>query len=106
MGEYTKIEDLSVIRDMGTGLDNIRKSFESLSKLKGKYEDDFGEHDLAWQFKDFVENWEVRREKLAEEVKHLADIAKAAAKAYEEVDHDLAEAIRGDGSKKSPGKGG
>ncbi|MEU9899380.1 hypothetical protein ACIBCS_23905 [Streptomyces phaeochromogenes] len=105
MAEYTKIEDLSVIRDMGTGLDNIRKAFEGLSKLKGKYEGDFGEHDLAWQFKDFVENWEIHREELAEEVKRLAAIAKAAAKAYEDIDHDLAEAIRGDGAKKDPGKG-
>ncbi|MFD5229946.1 hypothetical protein ACFWJ5_15700 [Streptomyces qaidamensis] len=88
---------------MGTGLSNVRKAFEGLENLSGKYGEDFGHGGLADKFEEFAENWEISREKLTEEVKALAKIAKGAAKAYEDIDHQLAEAIRGSkGSKKSP----
>ncbi|MFF3765870.1 hypothetical protein ACFYYR_17520 [Streptomyces sp. NPDC001922] len=102
MGENTRIDDLNVIREMGVGLGRIKSAFDGLSKLKGQYEDDFGEHDLAWQFGDFVGNWEHHREELADEIKGLADIAKGAAKAYDGVDSALAKALRdSDKQKKS-----
>ncbi|MFH8613273.1 hypothetical protein ACH4D5_37975 [Streptomyces sp. NPDC018029] len=94
MGEYAKIDDLNVIREMGIGLGRIKEAFDGLGKLKGQYEDDFGEHDLAWQFGDFVENWESHREELGEEVKRLGEIAKTAAKTYETIDSELAKALR------------
>ncbi|MFB6554489.1 hypothetical protein [Streptomyces sp. NPDC056405] len=93
-GEHTKA-DLDAIKEMGTGLNNVRKAFEGLDKLKGKYREDFGHGDLESKFEDFAENWELSREKLTEEIKALAKIATAAAKAYEDIDHQLAEAIRG-----------
>lgn len=102
MGEYTRIDDLEVIRDMGVGLGKIKDAFDGLGKLKGQYEDDFGEHDLAWQFGDFVENWESHREELGEEIKRLAEIAKSAAKTYESVDSELARALRESDRKKKP----
>ncbi|MEU1016842.1 hypothetical protein [Streptomyces sp. NPDC005898] len=94
MGEYTRIDDLDVIREMGLGLGRIKDAFDGLGKLKGQYGDDFGEHDLAWQFGDFVENWESHREELGEEIKSLAEIAKGAAKTYEKIDSELAKALR------------
>ncbi|MEU5580414.1 hypothetical protein [Streptomyces huasconensis] len=94
MGEYAKIDDLNVIREMGIGLGRIKDAFDGLGKLKGQYEDDFGEHDLSWQFGDFVENWESHREELGEEVKRLGELAKAAAKTYETMDSELAKALR------------
>ncbi|QKW09255.1 hypothetical protein HUT18_25605 [Streptomyces sp. NA04227] len=94
MGEYTKIDDLEVIRSMGQGLTEIKAAFDGLDKLKGQYEDDFGEHDLAWQFGDFAGNWDHHREELGEEVKRLGEIAKGAAKTYDEVDRELAKALR------------
>ncbi|MFF3639567.1 hypothetical protein [Streptomyces sp. NPDC002564] len=94
MGEYTKIDDLGVIREMGVGLGRIKDAFDGLGKLKGQYEDDFGEHDLSWQFGDFVENWESHREELGEEIARLGELAKAAAKTYESVDGELARVLR------------
>ncbi|MEU6608150.1 hypothetical protein ACQEV4_06370 [Streptomyces shenzhenensis] len=84
-----------MIKEMGVGLGNVKKAFEGLGKLGGKYGDDFGHDDLADKFKDFATNWDISREKLTGEIEALAEIAKAAAKAYEEIDHQLAEAIRG-----------
>ncbi|CAM5251558.1 hypothetical protein SALBM135S_09097 [Streptomyces alboniger] len=101
MGEHTRIDDLNVIREMGVGLGRIKDAFDGLGKLKGQYEDDFGEHDLSWQFGDFTENWESHRKELGEEIKRLAEIAKAAAKTYDEIDTELARVLRDSGKKKS-----
>jgi hypothetical protein len=102
-GEYTRL-DLDVIKGMGTGLSNIKKAFDGLEKLSDKYEDDFGNGDLADKFSDFAGNWEISREKLTGEVDALAKIAKAAAEAYEDIDHQLAEAIRDADKPKKKGK--
>ncbi|MFF1698282.1 hypothetical protein ACFVXC_32455 [Streptomyces sp. NPDC058257] len=80
---------------MGTGLNHVKKAFEGLNKLSGKYGDDFGDGDLADKFEDFAKNWEIKRKELTQEVDALAKIAKAAGKAYEDIDHQLAQAIRG-----------
>ncbi|MFD4522693.1 hypothetical protein ACFWP7_01880 [Streptomyces sp. NPDC058470] len=92
--DHTRL-DLDVIKGMGTGLSNVKKAFDGLEKLGDKYEDDFGNGDLSDKFGDFVSNWEISREKLTGEVDTLAQIAKAAAEAYEDIDHQLAEAVRG-----------
>ncbi|MFG2649780.1 hypothetical protein [Streptomyces sp. NPDC048436] len=86
--------DLDVIKGMGTGLNNVKKAFEGLEDLGGKYEEDFGNGDLADKFGDFADNWKLSRKRLTDEVDALAQIAKAAAEAYESIDHQLAEAIR------------
>ncbi|MES5824388.1 hypothetical protein [Streptomyces sp. RG80] len=83
-----------MIKEMGTGLSRVKKAFDGLEKLGGKYGDDFGHGGLANKFEDFSSSWEVNRGKLAEELDALAGMAKAAAKVYEEIDHALAEAIR------------
>ncbi|MFI8877967.1 hypothetical protein [Streptomyces sp. NPDC055243] len=100
MGERTRIDDLNVIREMGVGLGKIKDAFDGLGKLKGQYEDDFGEHDLSWQFGDFVDNWDRHREELGDEIKRLGEIAKAAAKTYESIDSELAKVLRESGRTK------
>ena len=91
-GDHQRL-DLDAIESMGRGLSNIKKAFDGIGKI-GDYSDDFGNEHLADRFEDFADNWEISREKLTGEVDALASIAKAAAKAYEEIDHQLAEAIR------------
>ncbi|WP_143621401.1 hypothetical protein [Streptomyces tsukubensis] len=73
----------------------MKKAFDGLEGLGDSYAADFGDTDLADKFKDFTDNWKISREKLTGEVEELAAIAKEAAKAYESIDHQLAEAIRG-----------
>ncbi|MEV0323607.1 hypothetical protein ACIBKX_13605 [Streptomyces sp. NPDC050658] len=104
-GGRTKL-DLDVIKGMGTGLNNVKKAFDGLEDLGGKYEDDFGNDDLADKFGDFADNWKLSRKRLTDEVDSLAQIAKAAAEAYEDIDHQLAEAIRGAQDDSKPKKKG
>ncbi|MFJ3235152.1 hypothetical protein [Streptomyces sp. NPDC086787] len=80
---------------MGVGLSRVQKAFEGLNKLSGRYGEDFGHGGLAHKFEDFAGNWEISRRELTEEVEALAKMAKEAAKVYDDVDHQLAEAIRG-----------
>ncbi|MEV5931193.1 hypothetical protein ACIQCD_08855 [Streptomyces sp. NPDC093250] len=93
-GESDQRLDLEVIKEMGKGLGNIKKAFDGLEDLGGKYEDDFGNGELADMFEDFADNWKLSRKRLTEEVDALAQIAKAAGKAYEDIDHQLAQALR------------
>lgn len=103
-GDRAKL-DLDVIKGMGTGLNNVKKAFDGLEDLGGQYEDDFGNGDLADKFGDFADNWKLSRKRLTDEIDALAQIAKAAAEAYEDIDHQLAEAIRGAQDPKSKKKG-
>lgn len=100
-GDYQRL-DLDVIESMGRGLSSIKKAFDGIGKLDD-YSDDFGNEHLAGKFTDFADNWEMSREKLTGEVDALANIAKAATKAYEDIDHQLAEAIRGAQAPKGKG---
>ncbi|MEU9735711.1 hypothetical protein [Streptomyces sp. NPDC048002] len=103
-GDRTRA-DLDAIREMGNGLGRVKKAFDGLEKLGGKYGDDFGHGDLADKFEDFAGSWEINRGKLAEEVEALAKIAKTAAKVYDDVDRELAEAIETAGEPKPAKKG-
>lgn len=95
MAEYTKIQDLQVIRDMGKGLGKIHKAFEGLEGIVDEYSDDLGNEELADTLDEFESNWNLCRENLMSEVEFLAQVASAAAEAYEQIDHDLANALRG-----------
>ncbi|MFE1440897.1 hypothetical protein [Streptomyces sp. NPDC058739] len=80
---------------MGNGLGRIKRAFDDLDKLHGGCADDIGHSGLAGKLEDFAGNWEISRKKLTEDVEALSKLAKDAAKVYEDVDHQLAEAIRG-----------
>ncbi|MET8447725.1 hypothetical protein [Streptomyces sp. NPDC005209] len=103
-GDHTRA-DLDAIREMGVGLSNVKKAFEGLDKLSGKYGEGFGHGGLADKFEDFASNWDISRKKLTGEVETLAKIAKEAAKVYDDIDHQLAEAIRGTQDPKSTRRG-
>ncbi|MGW5637101.1 hypothetical protein [Streptomyces sp. NPDC003832] len=90
---------------MGSGLSRVKKAFDGLEKLGGKYGDDFGHGGLADKFDDFASSWEINRGKLAEEVEALAGIAKTAAEVYDDIDRQLAEAIEGAKAPKRAKKG-
>ncbi|MBT3163930.1 hypothetical protein HTV80_12510 [Streptomyces sp. Vc74B-19] len=94
MADRARIDDLEVIREMGRGLGKICKAFEGLPGIVDEYGEDLGHGDLFSKFEDFESNWNLNREKLQEELKFLSEYALAAAKAYDELDHELAKALR------------
>ncbi|MDN0193571.1 hypothetical protein [Streptomyces sp. S.PNR 29] len=94
MADRARIDDLEVIREMGRGLGRIQKAFEGLPDIVEAYGEDFGHGGLSDKIEDFESNWNLNRDKLQEELKFLSEYALAAAKAYSEMDHELAKVLR------------
>ncbi|WP_128375980.1 hypothetical protein [Streptomyces cavernae] len=106
MGEHTKVDDLDVIKSVSKGLNSIVEELERLDD-EDKYgwsREVIGHEELTNRLDDFATNWDYKRSKLEEELKKLAGITKAAAEAYEQIDTDLANALRKQ-EKKSKGSG-
>jgi hypothetical protein len=93
MSDHTKA-DLDVIDGMADGLTKIHTAFKSISKLNERYADDIGDGDLTDALGDFADNWGKSREKLMGDIDRMAQIAKAAVKAYDDIDRQLAKALR------------
>lgn len=98
--------DLSRIKESSRSLAKIHQAFQhSANPAEGLGVSTLGEQGLVDVFDDFADNWKIHRERLTDELKALSTILSTAAKAYEDIDHQLAEALRGtDG--KTGAKGG
>ncbi|MEU1202814.1 hypothetical protein ABZ446_42295 [Streptomyces sp. NPDC005813] len=103
--------------DQTADTDRIKESARSLSKIHREFSGNanpadglgvgtLGEQQLVDVFEDFGSNWKIHRERLTDELKKLSEILSTAAKAYEDIDHQLAEALRGTDKKADGGKGG
>ncbi|MEU3334026.1 hypothetical protein [Streptomyces sp. NPDC006668] len=98
--------DLARIKESARSISKIHKEFtQSANPADGLGVSVLGEKGLVDVFDDFGDNWRVHRERLADELEKLSKILTTASKAYEDIDHQLAEALRGTDSKK-PGTGG
>ncbi|POX57084.1 hypothetical protein C3489_02210 [Streptomyces sp. Ru71] len=106
MADGTRIDDLNVIKSVSTGLQKIVDELERLDDddKYGWSREVIGHEELANRLNDFATNWDYKRSKLEEELKKLAGITKAAAEAYEQIDTDLANAVRRQ-EKASKGRG-
>ncbi|RPE43467.1 hypothetical protein EDD90_6670 [Streptomyces sp. Ag109_O5-1] len=96
MGDRTRIDDLDVLKTVSTG---ITKIVDELGRLddKDKYgwsREVIGHEELTDRLDDFAGNWDYKRGKLEGELSKLAGITKAASEAYEQIDTDLANAVR------------
>jgi hypothetical protein len=103
--------------DQTADLSRIKESARSLSKIHREFTNNanpadglgvsvLGEKGLVDVFDDFGDNWKIHRERLTDELEKLSKILTTAAKAYEDVDHQLAEALRGTDKKQPEVKGG
>ncbi|MFF3488118.1 hypothetical protein ACFYXC_33240 [Streptomyces sp. NPDC002701] len=103
--------------DQQADVSRIKESAKSLSRIHGEFTrnanpaeglavDTLGDKGLIETFDDFGDNWKIHRERLTDELKKLSTILSQAAKAYEDIDHQLAEALRGTDEKKSASGGG
>ncbi|MEU9633549.1 type VII secretion target [Streptomyces tendae] len=93
--------DLTRIKESGSALSKIHRDFKNRANpAEGLGVSTLGDRGLVKTFDDFGDNWKIHRERLMEELEKLAKILSTAAKAYEDVDHQLAEALRGTDEKK------
>ena len=99
--------DLARIKESARSLSRIHRDFtQSANPAHGLGVPVLGEKGLVDVFDDFGDNWRIHRRHLADELEKLSKILTAASKAYEDIDHQLAEALRGTDSKKPGAKGG
>ncbi|MFE0099452.1 hypothetical protein [Streptomyces sp. NPDC059009] len=100
--------DVTRIKESARSLSKIHRQFtHNANPAEGLGVGTLGAKDLVDTFDDFGDNWKIHRERLTEELEKLSGILSAAAKAYEDIDHQLAEALRNQDKKSSGGsKGG
>jgi hypothetical protein len=92
--------DLSRIKESARSLSRIHKDFAgNANPARGLGVPVFGDKSLVDVFDEFGDNWRVHRGHLLDELEKLSKILTAAAKGYEDVDHQLAEALRGTDAK-------
>jgi hypothetical protein len=96
--------DVSRIKESARSLAKIHREFtRHPNPADGMGASLFGEQGLVDVFDEFGDNWKIHRERLTGELEKLSKILSTAAKAYEDIDHQLAEALRGtDGKKAGP----
>ncbi|MFG3271205.1 MULTISPECIES: hypothetical protein [Streptomyces] len=102
--------------DQTADIERIKESARSLSKIHREFDKNanpadglgkaiLGDQGLVDVFDEFGDNWKIHRERLTEELESLSKLLSTAAKSYEDIDHQLAEALRNAGEKK-PNSGG
>ncbi|MEU1081437.1 hypothetical protein ABZ368_14520 [Streptomyces sp. NPDC005908] len=87
--------DIARIKETARALGRIRDTFaERANPAEGYGVDDLGSERILNAFDTFAGNWKIHRRQLTEELEKLHGITKTAAQSYEELDHELAEALR------------
>lgn len=96
--------DLDMIRDCSDSLTGINREFQEHGNPADGYGDDLGHEKLRDVFDDFSDTWKKTRKKLMKDIENLAKYTKTAADTYDDVDHKLAEALRGSRKNAKGGK--
>ncbi|MGV9659447.1 WXG100 family type VII secretion target [Streptomyces koyangensis] len=86
--------DLDMIRQCSRDLKKIHDEFEERGNPAEGYQEDLGSEKLRDVFDDFSGTWKKTRKKLMEDLKNLSEYTRTAAKTYDEVDSELAKALR------------
>jgi uncharacterized protein YukE len=102
MGDHIKA-DLAANKQCSRDLTKIHGEFERNGNPADEYGQAVRHGGLKDAFSDFGETWKKTRKKLMKELEQLAEFTRTAAKAYDEIDQELAKAIR-DAKAQSKGK--
>ncbi|CAL9525775.1 hypothetical protein SUDANB21_03945 [Streptomyces sp. enrichment culture] len=102
MGDHIKA-DLAAIKECSRDLAKIYGEFEKHGNPADEYGSAIGHGGLKDAFSDFGDTWKKTRKKLMKELEQLSEFTRTAAKAYDDIDHELAKAIR-DAKAQSKGK--
>ncbi|MFE9311323.1 hypothetical protein ACFYM5_27270 [Streptomyces sp. NPDC006706] len=86
--------DLDLIKDCSDSLYRIHREFKEHGNPADGHSDDLGSDRLRDVFDDFSSTWKRNRKKLMKDIENLAKYTANAAKSYEKIDHELAEALR------------
>ncbi|MFF4401402.1 hypothetical protein [Streptomyces sp. NPDC001480] len=86
--------DLDMIKDCSDALFAIHKEFDKHGNPADGYDEALGSDKLRDVFDDFSDTWKKNRKKLMEDIEGLAKFTANAAKTYDKLDHELANALR------------
>ncbi|WP_324786380.1 hypothetical protein [Streptomyces sp. H51] len=86
--------DLDLIKECSNSLYRIHREFKEHGNPADGYGEELGSDKLRDVFDDFSETWEKNRKKLMKDIENLAKYTANAAKSYEKIDHELAQALR------------
>ncbi|MFJ4920894.1 hypothetical protein [Streptomyces sp. NPDC088725] len=87
--------DIERIKECAAALKRVHDTFSKRSNpAKAFGTGELGSQRLLDAFDEFDSNWKVRRRKLTDELLSLHKITKTAADSYEQVDSELANALR------------
>lgn len=88
--------DTAVLIEAGHSLRAVASEFEHADSTSDDAADAVGEHDLADRVREFADNWKIRRGEMLEKIGTLAEQASVTGETFEQLDRDLAAAIRGE----------
>jgi hypothetical protein len=87
--------DTSRLRECSRSLQRIYDEFTNRpNPADGYSEGELGDARIVSAFKDFGDNWRIHREHLSDKIRTLGTITEDAATSYEDVDVQLAAALR------------
>ena len=87
--------DTSRLRECSRSLQRIYDEFTNRpNPADGYSEGELGDTRIVSAFKDFGDNWRIHREHLSDKIRTLGTITEDAATSYQDVDAQLAAALR------------
>ncbi|MFF1652127.1 hypothetical protein [Streptomyces sp. NPDC058255] len=91
----------SELREISRSVAKLKTHFEQAKDLVDSYDTEIGSGDVADALDDFADDWKKKRKQLCDGLEFLGKTAGTAAKAYDDLDQHLAQALL----KSQPGKG-
>lgn len=85
--------DLAAVTDLGSTLTTVADEFENANTRSDHIAAATGDDVLAEAVRSFARGWDDRRAKMTADVRALSDAATTVAKAFADVDTDLARAV-------------
>lgn len=92
MGDHLTV-DVALIRATARGLELIKDALQRHAGAAKLSVEVLGSAELSDAMDEFVDNWEIRRDKLVSAVEAHQKMATASADAYEHTDDELAKAL-------------
>jgi uncharacterized protein YukE len=92
VADHTKVSTTE-LKDISRSLAKLKSHFEGAKDLVDSYDADMGSGDVAGALDDFADDWKKKRKQLCDGLEFLGKTAGTAAKAYDDLDQHLAQAL-------------
>ncbi|UXN26239.1 hypothetical protein N8D74_04980 [Curtobacterium flaccumfaciens] len=94
MGGSIKL-DLDLIGNLASDLSRLHSDFDHVAATADDYETGVGSSTITSAIAEFGSNWDIRRGRLMESIKAVAEMAESAHEGFTQTEMDLANKILG-----------